>query len=260
MHEVSLRSATNRMDAHNLTVVLCPNLIKGTNPIRDVQMCAIPNVAPPPPPSSAQHNQAALTEGRSTLGGVIKLCIQRYYEVFDEVVDRTEAIPDPPSRGADDPPSSSGSSSASLSEEYEEEEDLDDAMLVMPIGPDSPKTPPSAWAAANGASANMYATYKARHKSSRSKGSAMSMFTTTPTVNGVGSPTVGKARSTISIEKGSGHTVKKGSIAIGRGTMRGKASASGVEAMGITASGFFAPPAPTRPPMPTLPSSRLDDS
>ncbi|KAF5335224.1 hypothetical protein D9758_014782 [Tetrapyrgos nigripes] len=37
MHKVHLCSASNRMDAHNLTVVLSPNLVKGTNPIRDGQ-------------------------------------------------------------------------------------------------------------------------------------------------------------------------------------------------------------------------------
>ncbi|KAF5346657.1 hypothetical protein D9758_013222 [Tetrapyrgos nigripes] len=44
MHEVHLCSASNRMDAHNLAVVLSPNLVTGTNPIRDVQMCLIPRV------------------------------------------------------------------------------------------------------------------------------------------------------------------------------------------------------------------------
>lgn len=105
MHEVSLRSASNRMDAHNLAVVLCPNLVSGSNPIRDVIMCSVPGgptlypgqQAPsssftsssnPNSPSSPSNKAAPET----TLGAIIKHCIQRYYEVFDEVVDRSEPV------------------------------------------------------------------------------------------------------------------------------------------------------------------------
>ncbi|KAK7448517.1 hypothetical protein VKT23_013779 [Stygiomarasmius scandens] len=143
-HEVSLRSASNRMDAHNLAVVITPNLVKGSNPVRDVQMCVIPaapgptvSTLTPPSPNSSNPNSprsttlspasplqasytaspsspsrshlspnvppspstpqtpstpAAISENRTTLGMVIKLCIQRYYEVFDEVLDRGEVI------------------------------------------------------------------------------------------------------------------------------------------------------------------------
>ncbi|THU99801.1 RhoGAP-domain-containing protein [Dendrothele bispora CBS 962.96] len=112
MHEVSLRSASNRMDAHNLAVVLTPNLVKGSNPVRDVQMCVIPastgpttamnlfprsgsSSNPSSPLSSSPHTPstpAAISENRTTLGMVIKLCIQRYYEVFDEFLDRGEIV------------------------------------------------------------------------------------------------------------------------------------------------------------------------
>ena len=48
---------------------------------------------------------------------------------------------------------------------------------------------------------------------------------------------------------GGGGTMRRGgSIAIGRGTVRGKGSGSGVEAMGVTAAGFFT--APDVPPVP----------
>ncbi|EEB92256.1 hypothetical protein MPER_09264 [Moniliophthora perniciosa FA553] len=81
MHEVSLHAAMNRMDAHNLSIVLCPNLVKGTNPAKDVMMCTAPGG---PQQQQPQNN--------TTLGTVIKLCIHRYYEIFDEVHDRTEVV------------------------------------------------------------------------------------------------------------------------------------------------------------------------
>ncbi|KAK7054514.1 hypothetical protein VNI00_003712 [Paramarasmius palmivorus] len=88
MHEVSLHASTNRMDAHNLAIVICPNLVKGTNPAKDVMMCSPINFTTTPtspqPSTSQQPHQ-------TTLGTVIKLCIQRYYEIFDEVHDRAEA-------------------------------------------------------------------------------------------------------------------------------------------------------------------------
>lgn len=148
MHEVSLRSTSNRMDAHNLAIVLCPNLVSGSTPIRDVQMCAITSAptlfearSPPPP-----VNAAALADGKTTLGMVIKLCIQRYYEIFDEVLDRSEAVPAHRSpfvteaggsRYASVPSSVSGSpklQSHRLSH-HDDDEELDDTMLVMSVGP-----------------------------------------------------------------------------------------------------------------------------
>ena len=38
---------------------------------------------------------AALAEGRTTLRMAIKLCIERYYEVFDEVPSGTPSLPSP---------------------------------------------------------------------------------------------------------------------------------------------------------------------
>lgn len=64
-----------------------------------------------------------------------------------------------------------------------------------------------------------------------------------------------KARSLISIEKGSGSGTlggRKGSISIGTGRGTVKGSGAGVEAIGITAAGFFTAPssAPSVPPLP----------
>ncbi|KAK7690195.1 hypothetical protein QCA50_006846 [Cerrena zonata] len=102
LHEVSLRSASNRMDAHNLAVVICPNLVSGSNPLRDVMLCAVPGgpslhsiptqSQPPQPSTPSTSNPAALAEGKTTLGLVVKLCIQRYYEIFDDLPDPTEAL------------------------------------------------------------------------------------------------------------------------------------------------------------------------
>ncbi|KAF7364686.1 Rho GTPase-activating protein 8 [Mycena venus] len=270
MHDVSLRAASNRMDAHNLAVVLCPNLVASkTNPARDVMMCAVPggpalftprsapsNPASPASNASASSNGNA-AEGKTTLGTVVKLCIQRYFEVFDEVHDRTEALSPPRALGESSESSSTSSTSGGDARRFSvrsqnEDEDIDDEMLVMPIGMASPTgPPPSAWGAAANTSAGT-STWRARHRSMGS-GAASTM-----TGNGGGArsvlsngggaygSTAGRTRSLVSVEKGSaaagtGTVGRKGSIAVGRGTTR-KASGAAVEAVGITASGFFSAP------------------
>ncbi|TFK34785.1 CDC42 rho GTPase-activating protein [Crucibulum laeve] len=263
MHEVSLRAASNRMDAHNLAVVLCPNLVKGTNPARDVMMCAVPGgpalfqpqsspFGTPPPSSSSPQ-----VEGRTTLGLIIKLCIQRYYEIFDEVWDRTEAVPQQDGAVSSESSSlSGGQRRASVVRSDDDSEDIDDTMLVMPIGPShrsnnsiqhgiSGGRPPSAWGGAAGAStpgggSGVRSVHTVFGENTSVKGG----------VPGFSYPTMGKAKSMISIEKGSGTTHgRKGSISVGRGTTR-KSTGAGVEAMGVTAEGFFSPPS-NAPPVPS---------
>lgn len=259
MHEVSLRSATNRMDANNLAVVVTPNLVSGTNPIRDVMMCAIPSVPAPFSPLPTSPTSGGM--GKTTLGAAIKLCIQRYYEVFDEVPDRSEAIPQrvfepsPPS-----PTSSHGDRRA-----HDDDEEIDDAMLVMPIGP-------------SGSNHNNHADTTQHHKPGRpapppplpipykprtprraqqqqQPASSRSAVTTLAGRSGAPSSftpygTVNRARSTISIERGTARG--KGSISVGRGAAA-RTTGAGVEATGITVAGFFTPPdAPPVPPL--LPS------
>ena len=258
MHDVSLRSATNRMDAHNLAVVVTPNLVSGTNPLRDVMMCSIPSAPAPFSPLAASPTSSSM--GKTTLGAVIKLCIQRYYEVFDEVPDRSEAIPQrefepsPPS-----PASSHGDRRA-----HDDDDDIDDAMLVMPIGP-------------SGSNPNNHASTTNHHKPGRpapppplpykprtlkraphqhqQPASPRSAVTTLAGRSGAPSSytpygTVNRARSTISIERGTARG--KGSISVGRGAAA-RTTGAGVEATGITAAGFFTPPdAPPVPPL--LPS------
>lgn len=221
------------MDAHNLAVVLTPNLVKSNNPVRDVMMCGVPGAPALFPSGSSSSNRAALSETKTTLGSVIKLCIARYYEIFDEIRDRSEAVP---------PKAMNRISTGSVGDPRyvlgeDEEDSIDDGMLVMPIGPShqggapSISGPPSAWGHNN--------NFKPRHRSTLSNGSSQDV----------------KPRSIISIENGSsmGGPGRKGSISVGRGTVRnGKSAGAGVEAIGITAEGFFTAPA-NAPPLPTSP-------
>jgi len=264
MHEVSLRSSTNLMDAHNLSIVLCPNLVSGSSPTKDVMICTVPGG---PALYSAQPSAPApSTPGRTTLGMVVKLCIQRYYEIFDEVQDRSEALP--PTRSfVEDDVASSGSSSprpfrAQLvsqrrfstlsrgssnrdSRALDDDESIDDTMLIMPVDT-APGGPPSAWGSVS-ASGTFRQRPRLELSSNGSQGpsSARSMHTLRYAAGTTGPGQTNRAKSTISIEKTSG-TICKGSISVGRGTMR-KASGAGVEAVGVTASGFFAPPVPPLP-------------
>ncbi|KAJ2935742.1 hypothetical protein H1R20_g1352, partial [Candolleomyces eurysporus] len=86
-HDVAIRSATNRMDDYNLAIVLTPNLVKGSNPMRDVAMSAVAGV----PALAARNPLVATAESKTTLGSIIALCIRRYYEIFDEIPDRADA-------------------------------------------------------------------------------------------------------------------------------------------------------------------------
>jgi Rho GTPase-activating protein 1 len=263
MHEVSLRAASNRMDAHNLTIVLCPNLVSSSNPIRDVMMCAVvglPHPAVTPLLSSSTNS----LEGKTTLGSIVKLCIQRYYEIFDEILDRSEAIAPLPSMDEASASSSTSSSpkQARFSRFLDDDEEIDDGILVMPIGPGaggesraSGVSPPSAWSSYQPAS-------KSRDRNSSSKASSASGSRSMHTVDGTttnnGLRTMGKAKSMISIENGTTAFPggKKGSISIGRGTTK-KSAGSGVEAIQITAAGFFTPPQ-SAPPVPIPPKDTGD--
>ena len=261
-HEVSIRSAYNRMDAHNLALVLTPNLAKSSNFKRDLEMCAVPST-----PGLVGHlGGQTVKPSSATLGLVIKICISNYYEIFDEVVDRTEAIPPQLSTSSftvvdsNEPLSastSSFSSDISGTQVDGDDESIDDQMLVMPLGPTSPGTagnrtnglsPPSAWSS----HVTTPTSYKPRQRVALSKGSNQSLHSTPGTgAGGNLQGMVGKAKSTISIEKGmigGGPGGRKGSISIGRGTTR-KGTGSGVEAIGITANGFFSPPE-NPPPVP----------
>ncbi|KAG1735182.1 hypothetical protein EDB19DRAFT_2026261 [Suillus lakei] len=267
LHEVSLRSSVNRMDAHNLAIVICPNLVKSSDPMQDVLLCSIPSgpsmsstpsTTATPTPAAPTSSTEAL-DGGTTLGSIIKLCIQRYYEIFDEVHDRSEAVP-PSTRRSPSPPSSSEGSSGSQPKQARllslrsDDEEIDDAVLVMPIGPSG------VWGGGGGgggADANAF-PYQPRRRKLPASGAGNGgggnesgvSSVNDESHNNVGHRYRSPARSTLSIERpGSVFGSGRGSISIGRGTLR-KASGSGVEAMGITAGGFFTPPS-TAPPVPT---------
>lgn len=275
MHDVSLRAASNRMDAHNLAIVLCPNLVASGNPMRDVLMCTVPGgPALFSPISRTTASPTAPVDGKTTLGTIVKTCIQRYFEIFDEVQDRSEAVP-PPGVQTHDTPSNSSSASGSPEpssrrfEMQDDDEEIDDAMLVMPIGPggsgnngsssgnghaqEPPASPPSAWGTTT--------HYKPRHRRVPSGGGSTSsgirsMHTVGARTNsGSATGTVSKAKSLLSIEKGTGGDAgRRGSVTIGRGgtgTAR-KAAGAGVTAISVTASGFFTPPS-SAPPVPPIP-------
>jgi Rho GTPase-activating protein 1 len=148
MHDVSLRSSINRMNAHNLAIVLTLNLLKGKNPVQDALLFSVvPALLPVATPGSVDDEDNA--DGRTTLGVLIELCIRRYYEVFDESRDPAEAVTtvDSSLTVGDDSigtvASLSGStavdssllSGSADSTHAGEEEEIDDAMLVMPLGP-----------------------------------------------------------------------------------------------------------------------------
>lgn len=286
LHEVSLHSSSNRMDAHNLAIVVCPNLVKSSNPMRDVMMCAVPGgpslTNDLPSLSSSMTSATAVSksssEGSNTLGAVLKLCIQRYYEIFDEIKDRSEPVlPGRLSRSSS-PLSSSGSSSISrahrpLSLTVDDEDSIDDAMLVMPIGPagnacsswhsgirDSrtPNMATTSYIENAGSSASVF-PYQPRQRKPRAAAAAAGVQSVNNEPNGTNLQSTfasrSRARSTLSIEKvGNGLRGNgRGSISIGRGTLR-KASGSGVETIGITAGGFFTPPT-SSPPLPPLTGS-----
>jgi Rho GTPase-activating protein 1 len=121
----------------------------------------------------------------------------------------------------------------------DDDESIDDTMLIMPV--DSALGPPSAWGSTAGSGMP-----RARPRSELSGSGAQGYFPARTLGHAVGGGQAQRARSTISIERSSGTMRGKGSVSIGRRTMR-KASGAGVEAIGVTASGFFAPPVPPLP-------------
>ncbi|KAF8843406.1 hypothetical protein BDN67DRAFT_964513 [Paxillus ammoniavirescens] len=280
LHEVSSHSSKNRMDAHNLAVVICPNLVKSSNPMKDVLMCAVPggpsvtNDSPSLPFSSISQSVSASTttlsglssgsfsEGKTTLGAVIKLCIQRYYEIFDEVRDRSEPVPASRHLSRSPSPPSSSESSASLSKRprptsltVDDEDSIDDAMLVMPIGPagNAGSTSTSGFSqglqnATVGNGSRPVFPYQPRQRKSPVIASGVRSVNKDTSGGNHSYVSRSRARSTLSIERaGGGFGSGQGSISIGRGTLR-KATGSGVEALGITAGGFFAAPSSPSPP------------
>lgn len=286
MHEVTLRASVNKMDAHNLTIVLCPNLVKGSNPIRDSLMCLLDGGPSILVSNLAQNSNgnAGSTEGTTTLGMVIKLCIQRYYEIFDEVTDRNELVSANRAKAlnveAQSHPDKINPSLASgpgpvlpthLSPEEGEDdadEDIDDTMLVMPIepgfGPGKHRSNASVQWARGVQLSPPPVPYKSKKLRAQNFLNENNSAHTNDSGAGSASPpyaTMSKVKPNINIESGAGtsgsRSGKRGSISIGRDAT-GKSVGAGVEALGVTAAGFFTPPAAS-PPVPGRRSSCSND-
>ena len=261
------------MDAHNLAVVICPNFVKGSSPVKDVMMCSVPGGGRPTSDGNAQASvpqtllmsvSSTVSDGftaeeKTTLGAVIVLCIQRYYEVFDEVQDRSEPVQSPrePTRSISPPPcsltTSAFASKRPLSLNADDEDSLDDAMLVMPIGPIGNTVPTSNHSVDSSANANQVSfkgtTFPYQPRQRKNLEAARSLDSDPNGTSGTRyHSTRSRVRSVISIERpengvGSG----RGSISTKRGTSH-KSTGSGVETLGIIAGGFFSPPTATSPP------------
>ncbi|KAF8312119.1 Rho GTPase activation protein [Clavulina sp. PMI_390] len=279
LHDVSLRSSINKMDATNLALVFTPNLVAGSNIIRDTQMASIPTVAMQT--ASLVNPSGPLSGGRAkmmTLGIMMKVCIEQYFEIFEEIPDRTTASSSHPSLSLSSgpnngliPPNSTYSQTFSARNDSDDE---DEAVLVMPLGPSSPTTSSSShhgtWSGAAspmvGSAASsppgaprafgggMDGGYPASPLASpspthRRKDSVQSQATTrnsssttrgAESIHGSVRGTLRAARSVISIDRTPG---KSGSIRLGSdGSPAGRrVSGAGVEAIGVTAAGFFSP-------------------
>jgi len=64
LREVAQQADHNLMNSHNLAVVISPNLLRGPNPMTDVEMCSI-------------------SPKKTTLASVVKLCVDEYADIFE---------------------------------------------------------------------------------------------------------------------------------------------------------------------------------
>lgn len=232
------------MDAHNLAVCFTPTLVKSSNVLNDVQMCSVPGGPTLYSQATKLPNQPPAPK-QTTAGMVIKFCIQRYFEIFEEVIDRSEPLHSP--GGVLAQQDYDGPSSSPFGIGADEEESLDDAMLVMPLGPTSPtssspyaaaRSPPTAWrhkhrrmgSGTSGSSGPPAPPSKPGSLRSKTRDSPMGTMT--------GSRS---RRSLASIEKTVLNGGGRGTITIGKSTAR-RAGGAGVEAVSVTALGFFSPP------------------
>ncbi|KZS96085.1 Rho GTPase activation protein [Sistotremastrum niveocremeum HHB9708] len=203
LHDVSLKANENKMNSHNLAIVICPNLVSSPNPLVDVQMCAVTGGTPSKSPLVAPTQ-----EGTATLGNVIKFCIERYYEIFDELQDRSEAVR----------PISFPEAEPRTSFDTGRSDEIDDGMLVMSVGPS--KSTDSV-------------------RSARKSLYSLSLPSRPPTgiSPSLSSPTFSSFRATKPTGRAS--TQQSPGASVTRGA--NKSLGSPVEATGITASGFFTP-------------------
>ncbi|KDQ15148.1 hypothetical protein BOTBODRAFT_131760 [Botryobasidium botryosum FD-172 SS1] len=95
LHQVSLRTATNKMDAHNLALCISPNLVSSGNVIEDVRFCSIPDGAVMSSLSQLPESRGSKrSPDETTLGAVVKICIQRFPDIFQNTPDQIRSLPD----------------------------------------------------------------------------------------------------------------------------------------------------------------------
>lgn len=135
------------MDAHNLAVVFTPNLVSNDDPARAMQICAIPSGV----------GSLPSTPPEMTLGIVVKMFIEHYYDLFDEVRDVSEATAQTVFQPEHIEASVRGRSPSPGS-----------PIVVTPPHSSSPP-PPSAWGASNSGS------YKPRVRSPKRPSTTPSM-------------------------------------------------------------------------------------
>jgi len=96
-HQVSLRTTLNKMDAHNLALCLSPNLVSSGNVIEDVRFCSIPDGTVMSSLSQLPESQSSRrSPDETTLGAVVKMCIEHFSDIFQDTLDQ---IPSPPDEG-----------------------------------------------------------------------------------------------------------------------------------------------------------------
>ena len=269
------------MDTFNLATTFCPNLVSGSSVIQDTQMCAIVGGPTVFFPSDGRPKSPLGNHNSSTLGSVIKMCIENYFDIFEEHYDRTVGDTMRPSisqsaelnglftnsprtpakesrshQGSPSPlpvPSRLPTSSLSGQGVDSDYEDSDEAMLVMPIEPFiSP-------ARNRDASSIQHETPGFEHppimaysspsnprRIHRFNDSSSGAKTKSPTSPIRGTTRIPAGRSKISIEGSPDGRRSSGSITVGRGARNVSGPGAGVEAYGVTAVGSFSPPTSTR--------------
>jgi len=230
-------------------------------------------------PSDDPASAASGNAKPSTLGLVIKICIEHCFDIFEEHYDRTvgdtmrpsisqsaELIsasspqtPDKKTRMPDRPPSAPLVSSTSLRSKGADSDKLDpdEAMHVIPI---TPSLSPSRAAASIQYETLDLESFPMPENPSPSKPYRFHRFSDSPSgaerfssiSPSSSSPIGGTVRlpaggSMISIEGSPGGSRGSGSITIGRGARKPSGAGAGVEAYGVTAMGSFSPPHTSHP-------------
>lgn len=93
LHKVAQHKDSNKMDAANLATVIAPNLVSSGNAIKDVMICRVEGISSMSQSQvqmgrSGQGRNASISsnsEAGTTLGSILRFCIERYYEIFDQV-------------------------------------------------------------------------------------------------------------------------------------------------------------------------------